>query len=55
MKTSNAMLEIRKIRDENSQRYISQSWEETRKELDESLKWFLKAIEQITPISNPRS
>ena len=53
MNVSIAMLEIRKIRDENSQRRISQPWEETKKELDESLNWFLKAIGKPVTIVKP--
>ena len=41
MKTSIAMDEIRKIRDENSLRHLSQTQEERRRELKESLDWFL--------------
>jgi len=46
------MIELRKIREENSQRRISQPWEETQKELEQSLNWFLKAIEKIPPYQN---
>jgi hypothetical protein len=44
MKTSVAMDEIRKIRDENSLRYLSQTPEEREHELKESMEWFIKAI-----------
>jgi len=44
MKTSAAMDEIRKIRDANSLRHLSQTQEERKRELQESLDWFLKAI-----------
>ena len=44
MKTSIAMDEIRKIRDENSIRRLSQTPEERKRELDESVKWFAAAI-----------
>ena len=44
MKTSEAMLEIRKIRDENSLRYLSQTPEERERESKESMEWFKKAI-----------
>ena len=44
MKTSVAMDEIRKIRDENSLRHLSQTPDERRQELKESLDWFLAAI-----------
>jgi len=38
------MDEIRKIRDENSLRYLSQSLEEREREAEKSMKWFVKAI-----------
>ncbi len=44
MKTSVCMDEIRKIRDENSLRHLSQTPEERSKELAESMEWFLAAI-----------
>ena len=44
MKTSTAMDEIRKIRDANSLRYLSQTPEEREHELKESMEWFTKAI-----------
>jgi hypothetical protein len=44
MQTSTAMTEIRKIRDENSQRHRSQTLEEQQQELQESLAWFMDAI-----------
>jgi len=44
MKESAAMLEIRKIRDENSLRRLSQTPEERKKELDETTAWFIKRI-----------
>ena len=44
MKTSTAMDEIRRIRDENSLRRLSQTPEERKRELDESVKWFVAAI-----------
>ena len=44
MKTSAAMDEIRKIRDENSLRRLSQTPEERKRELDKSVEWFIAAI-----------
>ena len=44
MKESTAMLEIRKIRDENSLRHINMSSEEIDKELKESMDWFISAL-----------
>lgn len=44
MKTSVAMDDIRKIRDENSLKYLSQSPEERERERQKSLEWFIKVI-----------
>lgn len=44
MKTSAAMDEIRKIRDENSLRHLTQTPAERTQELKESLEWFLAAM-----------
>ena len=44
MKTSIAMDDIRKIRDENSLKYLSQSSEERERERQKSLEWFIDAI-----------
>ena len=44
MSMSTAMVEIRKIRDENSLRHLSQTPEERKQELKESLDWFVKAM-----------
>ena len=44
MSESNAMLEIRRIRDENSLRHLSMSDEELSKEMENSVAWFLDAI-----------
>ena len=44
MKTSMAMDDIRKIRDENSLKYLSQSSEERERERQKSLEWFIEAI-----------
>ena len=38
------MSEIRKIRDENSLRYLSQTPEERKKEAQKSMEWFIGAI-----------
>ena len=44
MKTSIAMDEIRKIRDENSLRHLKMTSEELSKEMEESIEWFAKAL-----------
>ena len=44
MQTSKAMDEIRKIRDENSLRHLSQTPEEFSKEMNDSVSWFIKAL-----------
>ena len=44
MRTSVAMDEVRKIRDENSLRYLSQTPEEREHESKETMDWFIKAI-----------
>jgi len=44
MQTSKAMDEIRKIRDENSLRHLSQTPEEFSNEMKESVSWFVKAL-----------
>ena len=44
MRTSIAMEEIRKIRDANSLRRLSQTPEERKRELKESLDWFMANI-----------
>ena len=49
MKTSVAMEEIRKIRDENSLRRLLQTPEERKRDLDHSLQWFIAAMEK--PVS----
>jgi len=55
MSESNAMLEIRKIRDENSLRHLSMSDEELSKEMESSVVWFLQAMGKPVPIisANP--
>jgi hypothetical protein len=45
------MDDIRKIRDENSLKYLSQSSEERKRESQKSLEWFVKAIGK--PIEMP--
>ncbi len=48
------MLEIRKIRDENSLRHLKMTSEEISKELDESMKWFVSAMgKNVKVISHP--
>ena len=44
MKTSRAMDDIRKIRDEISLKYLSQSSEERESDRQKSLEWFIKVI-----------
>ncbi len=44
MKESTAMLEIRKIREENSLRHMNMSSEELDKELKKSMDWFISAL-----------
>jgi hypothetical protein len=44
MPTSKAMDEIRKIRDENSLRHLSQTPEEFSKEMKDSVNWFINAL-----------
>jgi len=44
MQTSEVMVELRKIRDENSLRHISQTPEEFSKEMNDSVSWFIKAL-----------
>ena len=43
MKISEAMMEIRDIRDANSERHLKMTADERRKEADEILAWFAKA------------
>jgi len=52
MKTSVAMDEIRKIRDENSLRHLNMTDEEISQELRESVDWFIKAIGKPVQIVN---
>ena len=44
MKESVAMIEIRKIRDENSLRYLSQTPEERELEAKKTMEWFVKRM-----------
>ena len=44
MKTSAAMDEIRRIRDENSLRHMNMTAEEISREHEESMKWFADKI-----------
>ena len=53
MKTSIAMDEIQKIKDANSLRYLSQTPEEFKKEMQESLDWFVKALGKPVKIVKP--
>jgi len=50
MSESNAMLEIRRIRDENSLRHLSMSDEEIAKEMERSVDWFISAIGKPIPV-----
>jgi len=45
MNESTAMLEIRKIRNENSLRRLSQTTDERKHESKETMDWFIKAID----------
>ena len=53
MKTSIAMDEVRRIRDANSLRHLSQTPEEFKKEMQESLDWFTKALGKPVKIVQP--
>ena len=53
MKTSIAMDEIQRIKDANSLRYLSQTPEEHKKEMQESLEWFIKALGKPVKIVQP--
>ena len=53
MKTSKAMDEIRKIRDENSLRHLNMTNEEISKEMKESVDWFIKALGKPVKIITP--
>ena len=50
MKESGVMLEIRKIRDENSLRHLTMSSEELTKEFDESVRMFVELINKDVEI-----
>jgi len=56
MSESKAMLEIRKIKEENSLRWSEMTSEEIKQELDEATEWFVaemekrgKTVEIVTP------
>ena len=51
--TSTAMDEIRRIRDANSLRHLSQTPDEYKKEMQESLDWFTKALGKPVRIVQP--
>lgn len=40
MKTSTSMIEIRKIRDENSERHLNMTLDERKNETQEVMRWF---------------
>jgi hypothetical protein len=44
MNESKAMIELRKIRDENSLRHLKMTSDELNKEFDESVKWFIQRL-----------
>ncbi|MCL2188740.1 MAG: hypothetical protein FWC16_05210 [Defluviitaleaceae bacterium] len=50
MQTSKVMNDLRKIRDENSLRHLSQTPEEFSQEIQESTRWFIKELGK--PIKN---
>jgi len=50
MRESDAMLEIRRIRDENSRRHLSMTQEEITQEMDASVGRFLKELGKSVPI-----
>ena len=50
MNESSAMLEIRRIRDENSLRHLAMSEEALSKETEASIAWFMEAIGRPVPI-----
>jgi len=55
MQTSKAMEEIRKIRDENSLRHLSQTPEEFSQEMKESVAWFVEALaKQVKIVESPK-
>lgn len=54
MKVSEAMKMIRRIRDENSERHSKMSAEERKKEADNALAWFSKALKKKLTVVNER-
>jgi len=50
MNESNAMREIRRIRDENSLRHLSMSDGDIRSEMQSSVDWFIEAIGKPVPV-----
>jgi len=52
MNESVAMLEIRKIRDENSLRYLSQTPEERELEAKKTMEWFVKRMGKDIKVVN---
>ena len=53
MNESIVMTELRKIKDANSLRHLSQTPEEYRKEMRESREWFIKAIGKPVKVVEP--
>ena len=56
MKESIAMQELRRIRDENSLRHRSMTWEEIAAEEERSVKWFEEKLGRSIPVvsTNPK-
>jgi len=50
MKDSSTMLEVRRIRDENSKRHLTMSNKEISQEMEKSVAWFLNVIGKPVPI-----
>jgi len=56
MQTSTVMDELRKIRDANSLRHLSQTPEEFSQEMKDSVRWFIEALgKPIKRVENAKS
>jgi hypothetical protein len=59
MRESEAMLEIRRIRDENSLRHLNMTSEEINREYDEIIKWYVEqerqAGKEVKVVSHKKS
>jgi hypothetical protein len=55
MSTSVEMVELRKIRDANSLRYLSQTPEEREVESKKTMEWFVKAIGKPIQVVNNKN